>query len=68
MQGLDVIESVFGSTSVSFETLDSRIAKGLLNITNSEFERKVQVAGESQEKKNLQMVTARQIACMIYGC
>ena len=68
MQGLDDIESVFGSTSVNFETLDSRIADGFLNIMNSKFVREVQVTRELQEENNLSMLTARQIACMIYGC
>ena len=52
-QDLDGVGSVFGSTTVSFETQDSQIANSLMKIMNPEFQRKVQVAEELQEKKIL---------------
>ena len=40
MQDLGDVGSVFGSTGMSFEALDSQIAKGLMKIMNPEFKRK----------------------------
>ena len=49
IQDWDDVGSVFGSTRMSCETLDSQVAKDLMQIMNPEFERKVQVAEELQE-------------------
>ena len=49
MQDMDV-GSLFGSTRMSFETLDSQIARGFMKIMNPDFKRKVQVVQEQQEK------------------
>ena len=48
VQDLDDVGSVFGSPRMSFETLDSPIPKGLMQIMNPEFKRKVQVSEELQ--------------------
>ena len=65
MQDLYDVGFVFGSTRMSFDTLQSQIANGLMKIMNLECKRKVQVAQELQEKKNLPMLTGRQFAFMI---
>ena len=56
----DNAESLFGNARMNFDTLDSPIAKSLMEIINSGFKRKMQVAKELQEKKRLPMLTVRQ--------
>ena len=62
MQDVDDTGSAFGTTRMNFETLDSKIATGLMKIITSEFERKIQVAVALQGMKGLVMLTGRQIA------
>ena len=59
MQDLDAVGSVFGSTWMIFETRDSRIAKGPMEIMNPAFNRKDHVAEDLQEKEKLTMLTER---------
>ena len=61
MQDLDDVRSVFGSNWMSFQTLDSQIARGLNNIMDLEFKR----SEELQQKANLPMLTGRQIGFTI---
>ena len=49
MQSLDDVGSVFGSTRMSFEALDSPSAKGLMQIMSPGFTRQIQDAEEFQE-------------------
>ena len=51
------------STRKNCETLDSKIAKGLMNLV---FEKEIQEAEALQEKLYLPMFTRRKIAHMIY--
>ena len=64
MQDLHEVGSVLGSTRMSFETVDSKSATGLMKIMNSDLPRKVQVAEELQ---NPPVPTGRQSAFMIYA-
>ena len=66
VQNVDNSGVEFGDYQMSFATLDFKIAKGLVKIMNPKFKRKIQLAEEIPEKKNLPMWTGRQIALMIY--
>ena len=58
---LDARVGRHGITRMKFNTLVSKIAKGFMNLMNSLFSRKIQVAGELHEKKGLPMLTGGQI-------
>ena len=66
MQDVDTVGSVFGSTRMSFETLDSQIVKGLMKIVNPELKRK-KVAEALSEQVSLPMLTGRRISFMVYA-
>ena len=63
---LDDMGFVVRSSTVDVETLDSKIATGIMKILTQEFRRKAKLAEELKEKEKLPMLTGRQIAVMIY--
>ena len=65
MKDLNEAGSVFGCTRMHCENRDFKIANGLVEIMNSEFKRKVQMAEEMLVEMELPILTGRHIAFMI---
>ena len=51
---------------VDFETLDTKVAAGLMKIMHGDFETRVTMRGEQYQVVHKQMLTGRQIAFLMF--
>ena len=64
---LDHSGFVFDKDQMEFETLDSKIAQGILKIAVAEFNRRINFLEETQYKNKIPMLTGRQIMYQIFS-
>ena len=66
MEHLSISTSIVGATSINFEMLESKIARGLTHLLQSDFKQRVMIEEEGAQQKHCQIRIGRQIAFMTH--